>query len=168
MVEPSAEELQRWEGTWRPIAFARRREAWVGGVAPRAPFTWRRVQSSVMVEDESLPGGCAGDAAHCADRVTSGGEGAIAVAEAGSSSHVERSMSESGRAGPGVVDAAGEEDFGHLPVEGFKCLPEAIRLEDVRIATASEAFDASMGNEGHFFDFRDGSQVERSEYLRKS
>ena len=61
----------------------------------------------VMVEDESLPGGRAGTAAHCADRVTSGGEGAIAVAGAGSSSHVECSMSEFGRAGPGVVEAVG-------------------------------------------------------------
>ena len=68
--------------------------------------------------------------------MTSEGACAIAVAEAGSSSHVEHS--ESGRAGPGVMDAAEEEDFGHLPVEGFDCLPEAIRLEDVRIATASE------------------------------
>ena len=38
MVEPSAEELRRWEGTWRPIAFACRKEAGVGGGGTSCSF----------------------------------------------------------------------------------------------------------------------------------
>ena len=80
---------------------------------------------------------CAGDVARCADWVTSEGACATTVAEAGASSHVERLMSESGRAGPGVMDVAEEEDHGYLPVEGFDCLPEAVRAADDKIAIAS-------------------------------
>ena len=50
MVKPTAEEVRRWEGLWRPIAFACRREAWVGGVAPRVLCQWQWVHLGARSE----------------------------------------------------------------------------------------------------------------------
>ena len=54
-------EIQRWEGTWRPVPIAGRivagpRPAPFTGVSPRVPFVWQRViaASSAMVSDRVL------------------------------------------------------------------------------------------------------------------
>ena len=107
--------------------------------------------------DEHRAGGAVG---RCAKRVTSDGACAVVVAEAGASNPVGHRTGETGGAGPGGEDAALLEDFNYLP--------EAIRVEDVRIAAASAAFDESTGNKGYFFDFRDGSRVHVSKYREYS
>ena len=100
--------------------------------------------------------------------MTSKGPCAIAVAEAGASGHVGRLISESSRAESGVRNVAEEEDFRYLQVGGFDCLPYAVRAADDKIAIASEMFEGAVGNEGYFFDYRDGSRVHSSKILRMS
>ena len=49
MVEPLAEELWKWEGTWRPIAFACRIEAYIGGGGALCSFL---VDSGSIIGDK--------------------------------------------------------------------------------------------------------------------
>ena len=148
------------------VPFARRTEAYVGGVSPRVPFCWLHVQPQSMVEDENSQGGRvehrSGGAVACyADRVTSEGVGVAVAVESGANCHVDRQADEAGGlSGPGGVDVAVWEDFNYLP--------EAVRVAYAKISAALAAFDVSAENEGYFFDFRDGSQVHGREYLKYS